>query len=143
MADAHSHEHPHHVIQPITFIKTFAALTVLMIATIAAAQINYGSEAAWVSYVANAIALTIACVKATLVILNFMGVRFASRLTQVYAVLGFLWVNLMGITVCDYFTRAFEPNPGWEAVQPSPNSQLPDPKMVNPWAAHEPAAEGH
>lgn len=131
---AEVHEHHHHITQPSTFVKTFLALTVLMVLTIAAAFINYGTDAAWVSYVANGIAMTIACIKATLVVLNFMGVRFATRLTQVFAVLGFLWVTLMGITFCDYFTRHFEPSPGWEKVPPSPNTEMTEPHMVNPWA---------
>lgn len=134
---AESSEHGHHIISPSTYIKTFGMLTILMIATIAAAQIPFPHEAAWASYLANGIALTIAVVKATLVMLNFMGVRYTTRLAQMFAVMGFLWVTLMGITFCDYLTRHFEPNPGWEKVPPSPNTQMPEPRMQNPYGTHE------
>lgn len=138
----HAHAQEHHIIPPSTFIKTFAALTVLMILTIAASFIPYPSDAPAWSYVANAIAMTIALIKATLVFLYFMGVKYATRLIQVYAVLGFLWVTLMGIVICDYATRQFEPSPGWEAVKPSPNSELTHPKMVNPFGPKSEGEEG-
>jgi caa(3)-type oxidase subunit IV len=134
MAETHAHEHHHHQIDPKLFMRTFVWLTFLMAATIGASFINWGTNAPWVSYLANAIALTIACWKATLVVLNFMGVKHATRLTQVYAIIGFLWVTLMGITLCDYFTRHFEPSPGWEAVKPSPDTHRTNPQMANPWA---------
>lgn len=141
---AETHEHHHHQIDPSLFRRTFVWLTILMIGTIAASFINWNTDAPWVSYAANGIAMTIACWKATLVVMNFMGVKFATRLTQVYAVLGFLWVTLMGITFCDYFTRHFEPNPGWEKVPPSPNTEMTEPHMVNPWAGKpEPGAGEH
>jgi len=126
-------EHHFHIIDPALLRRTFIWLTFLMAGTIAAAtMIHYGADPIW-SYVANAIALTIACWKATLVVLNFMGVKFATRLTQVFAILGFIWVPLMGITFGDYFTRHFEPSPGWEKVKASPNTELTHPHMVNPW----------
>lgn len=143
MAQAHAEEH-HHITPPSTFIKTFAALTILMALTIGAAFINYGTESAWVSYVANGIAMTIACIKATLVVLFFMGVKYATRLTQVFAVLGFIWVTLMAITFGDYFTRHFEPSPGWEKVPATPNTEMTEPQMVNPWEGKpQPGAAEH
>ncbi len=145
METPHEHAHPHHIIPPSTFIKTFAMLTILMIATIAAAQIHYPDQSPVWSYVANAIAMSIALVKAFLVFMNFMGVKYASRLIQVYAVLGFLWVTLMGIVICDYATRQFEPSPGWERITPSPNKQLTEPRMQNPFEPkhEEGKAEAH
>jgi len=140
MADAHQdhHEH-HHKIDPKVFIFTFGMLTILMIATIGASFVHWGpADAAWPSFVANILALTIACVKATLVILNFMGVKHATRLTQVFAAMGFVWVTLMGIVICDYATRHWEPEPSWSKVPPSPNTQMTEPHMQNPFAV-----EGH
>jgi len=135
----HEHHEHHHAIDPKLFVRTFGLLTILMIATIGASYIHWGSEdAAWPSYLANVIALTIACIKATLVIMNFMGVRYATRLTQMFAAMGFVWVTLMGIVVCDYATRHWEPEPAWSKVPPSPNTQMTHPKMTNPFAV-----EGH
>jgi len=45
-------------------------------------------------------------VKATLVILIFMGVRWSSRLTWVVAASGFVWLLILfGITMSDYLSR--------------------------------------
>jgi cytochrome c oxidase subunit 4 len=56
---------------------------------------------------ANAVtALTIAVVKATLVILYFMHVRYSSRLTWLIVSTGVLWLAIMFIfTFSDYATR--------------------------------------
>lgn len=143
MAEAtHEHQEHHHEIDPKLFVRTFMWLTLLMGLTIGAAimgeRIAESNQSALLSYAANAIALTIACWKATLVILNFMGVKHASRLTQVYAAMGFVWVTLMGIVICDYATRHWEPEASWEKVPPSPNTQIQGPRMDNPFAV-----EGH
>ncbi|HEV2912769.1 MAG TPA: cytochrome C oxidase subunit IV family protein [Pyrinomonadaceae bacterium] len=53
------------------------------------------------------VALTIAVVKATLVVLYFMHVRYSSRLTWVIVVAGFFWLGIMFVlTMSDYATRA-------------------------------------
>ncbi len=56
---------------------------------------------------ANAVtALTIAVIKATLVILYFMHVRYSSRLTWLIVSTGVLWLAIMFIfTFSDYATR--------------------------------------
>lgn len=140
MSEAHS-EH-HHEIDPKLFRRTFVWLTFLMAATIGAAifseKLAHSNASPALSYLANGIALTIACWKATLVILNFMGVKHATRLTQIYAAMGFIWVTLMGIVICDYATRHWEPAPTWEKIKPSPNTQMTEPRMENPFAV-----EGH
>lgn len=61
------------------------------------------------------VALTIAVIKATLVVLYFMHVRYSSRLIWVIVIAGFFWMGIMfALTFSDYFTR--EPMP---AEQPS------------------------
>jgi cytochrome c oxidase subunit 4 len=56
---------------------------------------------------ANAVtALTIAVIKATLVVLYFMHVRYSSRLTWLIVSTGILWLAIMFIfTFSDYATR--------------------------------------
>lgn len=50
--------------------------------------------------------ITIAVVKAVLVILYFMHVRHSNRVIQVYAIGGFVWLSiLIGLTLSDYLTR--------------------------------------
>ena len=52
------------------------------------------------------VALTIAVVKATLVILYFMHLRYSSRLTQVVVAAGVCWLIIMiALTLSDYLTR--------------------------------------
>ena len=52
--------------------------------------------------------LAIACTKASLVILFFMGVRWSSRLTWVVAASGFVWLLILfGITMSDYLSRGW------------------------------------
>jgi cytochrome c oxidase subunit 4 len=51
-------------------------------------------------------AITIAVVKALLVVLFFMHVKYSSNLTRVYVLAGFLWLALLiGLTLTDYLTR--------------------------------------
>lgn len=82
----------------------FLSLIVLTVVTVAIARVDLG---AW----NTPIALAVAGVKATLVILFFMGVKYNTPLTKVVAASGFVWlIILFGITMGDYLTR------GWLAV---------------------------
>ena len=52
------------------------------------------------------VALGIAITKATLVILYFMHVRYAPRVTWAFAGAGFVWLGIMvALTLSDYMTR--------------------------------------
>lgn len=72
----------------------------------------------WVSFLDlgafnTPIALAIAALKAALVILVFMHVRYSSRLVQVMSVAGFYWLLILfAFLLGDYFTRAALPP--WE-----------------------------
>ena len=56
------------------------------------------------------IALTIAVIKATLVVLYFMHVRYSSRLIWVVFTSALLWlVILFALTFSDYWTRGWLP----------------------------------
>ncbi len=103
MSEGHSHFPP-----PRTYVLVFFALLLGMVLTIAAAEFGHLPSLA-----ANGLAQAIAIGKPTLVVMYFMGVKFSTRLTQLYAVCGFVWVTLLGITFCDYATRRFEPVPSW------------------------------
>ena len=53
------------------------------------------------------VALTIACTKATLVILYFMHVRYSNKLTIVTVCAGFFWLLiLISLSMSDYLTRS-------------------------------------
>ena len=52
------------------------------------------------------VALTIAVIKATLVVLYFMHVRYSTRLIWVIVVAGFFWLGIMFVfTLSDYLSR--------------------------------------
>ena len=54
------------------------------------------------------VALTIAVIKALLVILFFMHVYWSSRLTKIYVAAGFIWLIIMvALTLSDYQTRGW------------------------------------
>ena len=58
------------------------------------------------------LALTIALVKALLVVLFFMHVRYSSWLTWVFVGAGIAWMgHILILTMSDYLTRAIVP--GW------------------------------
>ena len=107
MAD-HSHDNSHgHPENPIKYyIGVFTLLMVMTALTVFVAQ--YDLEKHWGPLNAL-VALTIAVIKATAVIMIFMHVRWSSRLTQVIAVASVFWLLIMlSFTLSDYFTRG-----GW------------------------------
>jgi cytochrome c oxidase subunit IV len=90
--------HEHHPVRTYFFI--FLALMVLLIVTVLASYLP--APEPW-SFL---IALAIAVIKATLVILFFMHVKDASRVTWLFCACSFLWlVILLALTFSDYMTR--------------------------------------
>jgi cytochrome c oxidase subunit 4 len=102
-----THDPSHHIVPVPTYVGVLAALLVLMALTI------------WVSYqdlgVMNIpIALAIAVTKAVLVVLFFMGVKYGTKLTMLWASIGFIWFLLMFGTLGDYVSRNWIHLPqGW------------------------------
>lgn len=98
-----------HVLPLRTYLAVFAALMVLLVATVAAALFDFGqfTVGSWNLHFVNVLVmLTIAIVKTLLVVLYFMHVRYSSRLTWVFASAGFLWFAiLVTLTLGDYMTR--------------------------------------
>jgi caa(3)-type oxidase subunit IV len=119
-------EHSHAIVPEIVYWKTFGMLIVLMAATVFfGVAPQYVPAMKWLqtmSVAANLIAIGIAVWKATLVIRIFMGVKFSSKLIKTFAIGGFVWLLVLGIMFVDYFTRPWEPVPGWEK---EPSSALP------------------
>jgi cytochrome c oxidase subunit 4 len=94
-----------HVIPPRVYLAVYVALIVLTLLTVGIASMELGEQAhLWVG-------LTIAVVKAALVILIFMHVWYSSRLTWVVALSGLLWLGiLITYVMTDYLSR------GWLGV---------------------------
>jgi len=81
------------------YLRVWAALLVLLAATVGAAFLNMGPFNA-------VVALMIAVTKAVLVILFFMHAKDSDRLIWVYAAAGVLWLLfLIGGTLADVLTR--------------------------------------
>jgi len=59
------------------------------------------------------IALAIATIKATLVVLYFMHARYSSKRTQLVIVCSIFWLAIMlALTLADYDTRSHDTQPG-------------------------------
>lgn len=90
-----------HVAPKSMYYLVFLALLVGTGLTVAAAFIDMGA-------MNNVVMLLIAVIKATLVVLFFMHVRWSSRLTWVIAMAGFFWLLILfGVTMSDYMTRGW------------------------------------
>ncbi len=89
-----------HTIVPVrTYVVIFVALMALLGVTVGAAFVDLGP----LNLVA---AMGIAIVKGALIVMFFMHVRQASRLTWIFAVAGFFWLAIMLVlTMTDYLTR--------------------------------------
>lgn len=95
------HETMSHVVPPTTYMIIGALLLILTGTTVWASYLELG--------VFNAVvALFIACVKATLVVLFFMHVKYSSKLTKLTVGAGlFTFAVLISLTLSDYMTRAW------------------------------------
>jgi cytochrome c oxidase subunit IV len=90
-----------HVVSTRTYYTIFATLMVLTALTVWVATFDLGR----LNVVA---ALTIAVVKATLVLLYFMHLRYSPRLTWLIVSVAFIWLAiLIGLTLSDQLTRAW------------------------------------
>jgi len=79
----------------------FVLLLMLLAATIAVAQIHLGAGNL-------AVATLIASIKALLIMLYFMHVRYSSRLIWLVAGAGFFWLGIMiALTLSDYLSRGW------------------------------------
>jgi cytochrome c oxidase subunit 4 len=104
---SHPHDHPHHDdgmphvhVTPLpVYLAIFATLMVLTGVTVAVAYVNLGQFN-------KVVALAIASFKATLVVLYFMHVKYASRMTKLIVVTGlFFLAILLSETMIDYASR--------------------------------------
>jgi cytochrome c oxidase subunit 4 len=90
-----------HVAPKSLYYAVFAALIVGTLLTYAAARVDMGA-------LNNVVMLTIALIKAGLVILFFMHVRWGTRLTWLVVLSGFFWLLiLLTITMADFLSRGW------------------------------------
>lgn len=99
-------EHPgEHVIPGSIYVGIWATLMVLTAVTVFASEIDLGP---W----NIVLALVIATIKGTLVVLFFMHLKYSPKLTVVTVVAAvFFLLILLGLSMTDYLTRAWATYP--------------------------------
>ena len=96
-----SHGGEHHVLPLSIYWTVFTALVVGTILTVWTATIDLG-------HLNVVVALLIASVKAILVILFFMHVKYSSKMVWIFAAAGFFWVAMMILfTMQDFVSRGW------------------------------------
>ncbi len=93
-----------HIVYPRVYIMIFLALLVGTGLTASVAYFNFPGPL-------NAVvAMTIAVIKATLVILYFMHVRYSPRLIGLIIAAALFWMAILfALTISDYSTRTWLP----------------------------------
>lgn len=87
------------IVAPGVYLKTFVALLLLLGATVAANFLNLGAFG-------MVTALGISIIKAALIALFFMEVRYRKSMTWLFAGAALAWLVIMiGLTMNDYNTR--------------------------------------
>jgi cytochrome c oxidase subunit 4 len=105
-----------HIVSPLIYIVVLIALMGLLVLTLIATFVdldkliagpNHQGHAYW----NMAVALLIAILKALLIIMFFMHIKYSPRLTWPFAVAGFVWLGiLLTLTMSDYTTRNYPPS---------------------------------
>ena len=95
------HANTHHVVPVRIYLAIFFSLMILTAITVAAARYDLGP-------LNTVVALTIAGIKATLVILFFMHVKYGHRLIWVFIGASLFWLALLiTLTTSDYISRGW------------------------------------
>ena len=88
-----------HIASPKMYVGIFLALMVCTTATVWAAYVNLGQ-------MNIVIALAIATLKATLVVLFFMHAKYSPKRTHLIIICAVFWLGIMlALTLSDYQTR--------------------------------------
>jgi len=97
----------HQVVSVKTYAAVFGALLALTITTVAVSKMDLGEY----NFIA---AMTIAVIKATLVVMFFMDVRRATSRTKLFVCAGFFWMAILLVfLLSDYLRRGWLPGPTW------------------------------
>ena len=122
-----------HISPKSTYYAIFGALMVLTVITVTVAFINLGA-------LNFPVALGIAIVKATLVILFFMHVKYSSQMTKLICGSAFFFlIVLFGLTLSDYLSRGWFAAPGGTAGAGTQITIGPPAPVAEPVEAAEPA----
>ena len=100
-------QHP----KPALYWLTYTILFVLLIVTVVLYYFDLSTLSGWVG-MNFVVAMLVAGAKAYLVVRNFMNVKGSTRLTFLWAMLGFVWLMLMAGIFLDFRNRPSQG--GWE-----------------------------
>lgn len=93
----------HHIVPKPTYFLVFAALLVLLALTLGAYYVDLGP-------LNLPVALLIATVKAVLILLFFMHVKYSSKMVMLFSGVAFIFLFIMiALTAGDYLTRGWIP----------------------------------
>ena len=96
------HAAPHHRASLMTYFAVFFGLMILTALTVAVSRVDLGT-------MNTAVAMGIAILKATIVILWFMHVIHSPRLTWIVVISSFIWLAVLFVlTFSDYLTRGWK-----------------------------------
>ena len=97
----------HPVVSVRLYAAVFAALLALTLTTVAISKLELGEY----NFI---VAMTIAVLKGTLVVMFFMNVRHATSMTKLFVGAGFFWMAILLVfLLSDYLSRGWLPAPGW------------------------------
>lgn len=96
-----------HIVPKRTYLFVWIALMILTVLTAAVSTINLGQFS-------GPVALAIASIKATLVAMFFMHLRYEKqKIVWIVAIAGVFWLSILFVLgMSDYVTRGFLPVPG-------------------------------
>ena len=95
----------HHIVSPKIYFAIFTALMVCTALTVLAAEMDLNHIFPGMNIV---VALAIATLKASLVVLFFMHGKYSSKRTQMVIICSVFWLAIMlFMTMSDYLTRAW------------------------------------
>jgi cytochrome c oxidase subunit IV len=94
-----------HIIPTRIYVAIWALLIVLTLTTVYAATVDLG--------IFNiVVALVIATIKGTMVVLFFMHLRYSTKLTMVTVIASIFWLFILfSLTMTDYISRAWSTYP--------------------------------
>jgi cytochrome c oxidase subunit 4 len=93
----------HHIVSPKIYVVIFVALMVCTLLTVYAATVDLNQYFSGLNII---VALAIATLKASLVVLFFMHGKYSPKRTQLVIVCSVFWLAIMlFMTMSDYITR--------------------------------------
>jgi len=97
----------HHVVPVRVYVSVFLALIVLTFTTVAVSELELGE-------LNVVVAITIAVIKASLVVWFFMHLNQSTSMTKLFAGAGLFWIAiLLTFVFSDYVSRGWVPRAVW------------------------------